>query len=467
MTERIKAVQQMFWALCAASLLLCVLGLPLGDDRITMSALNELRAFDTGFDRAALERALLSQATSQGMVALADITRGLGAPGLPKVSVATAAPAITPHTEVKLNTLGDVNALAAAGATIGIGSAKAEALAIALGWRLARRAPEPGADRYELQQIVLTRRACTDADLQREQTIANERLAALNARTASVAAKTALAQAEAFHEQRKKWKASWKAILSANQARLEALAVSTGAETALGQADARYATDAKLGEKLEASPNGDGTCVLATATLLARPSAARIELVLPTPIDQRRVSVPNLTGVDFPVLHAVSLWSVVEQRTAKDAIATLLRRFSWHYRYTQVGSIKLGGMTVLQFAPLLLLPLFLALIRRSGGVGATYNPFDRAAGEVLPTVGLGVGALNLVALVLLPLTGCVLCAVSLVGIDELPVVPVLCALGALGLGGRSHVALNELLELRDAVTRSHSHAPPPPDATAR
>jgi hypothetical protein len=457
----------MFWALCAASLLLCVLGLPLGDDRNSMSALNELRAFDTGFDRAALERALLSQASAQGMVALADIARGLGAPGLPKVSVAAAAPAITPRTEVQLNTLSDVNALAAAGATIGIGSPKAEALASALGWRLARRAPEAGADRYELQQIVLTDRACTSADLQREQTIADERLAAVNARNASVAAKTALAEAETLHEQRKKWKASRKAIQLANAARLEALAVSNSAVIALTQADARYAADAKLGEKLAAAPKGAGGCMLATATLLARPSAARIELILPTPIDQRRVTVPNLTGVDFPVLHAVSLWSVVEQQSAKDAIATLLSRFSWHYRYTQIGKIKLGGMTVLQFAPLLLLPLFSVLIRRSRGVGATYNPFDRTAGEVLPTVGLGVGALNLVALVLLPLTGCALCAVSLVGIDELPVVPVLCALSALGLGGRSHVALNELLELRDAVTLSHSHAPPPPDATAR
>jgi hypothetical protein len=74
---------------------------------------------------------------------------------------------------------------------------------------------------------------------------------------------------------------------------------------------------------------------------------------------------------------------------------------------------------------------------------------------------------NLFVLVVLPFAGCVLCTWSLLQVDQAPIVPVLCAIGALALGGNSHLALKELLELRDAITRSHSNPPPAPSAPVR
>jgi hypothetical protein len=454
----------MFWALCAASLTLCALGLPLGDDAATMQALNELQAFESGFDRGTLERALLSHASAQGMVQLADVTRTLGAQGLPRVSVAVGAPAIAPRTQIDLANLREVHALGLPGAALQLAAPRSDALALALGWRLSR---VPGAERYELQEIALTEKHCTQADLEHERKVERERMVALSARTTAVEAQRTLTQAEALHEQRRKWKASWKAISSANEKRLEALAASTAAQAAASAADQRYATDAKQAEIPSARGGGADDCVLASAKVRAQPSGTLLQLTLPTPIERRVVPVPQLTGVDFPVLQATGRWHEVEQSSAKDAIARLRQRFSWHYRYVELGKVKLGGMTVLQLAPLFLMPMFFGLIRRSRGVGATYNPFDRPMGETLPHVGLGLGAANLAALVVLPLMGCVLCTVSLIGVQQLPAVPVLCALGTLGLGAQSHVALRELLELREAVTRSHSHPPPAPGALAR
>jgi hypothetical protein len=119
---------------------------------------------------------------------------------------------------------------------------------------------------------------------------------------------------------------------------------------------------------------------------------------------------------------------------------------------------------VLQLAPLVLLPFFLGLMRRTRGVGALYNPFDRVSFDSLPRVGFGSGFLNLIVLVLLPLVACLLCAWSLIQLNEPPIVPALCAMACVGLGGICHMKVGELLELRDAITRSHSN--PPPAATA-
>ncbi|HMI93556.1 MAG TPA: hypothetical protein VK509_19420, partial [Polyangiales bacterium] len=235
---------------------------------------------------------------------------------------------------------------------------------------------------------------------------------------------------------------------------------------ALGSADRHYEELAKPAEQLQ--PSASETCALATASLRELPSGQSFELTLPAAIEQRGVAVGSLTGSDFPIAHASGLWDQLAKLSSKQAIAKLRGRFSWHYRYVEVApGVKLGGMTVLQLAPLALLPFFIALIRRSRGVGASYNPFDRPAGEVLPMVGFGLSALNLLVLLFLPLAGCALCTWSLIELEQLPVVPVLCVLGCVGLGGSSQFALGELLELREAVTRSHSNPPPAPSASAR
>jgi hypothetical protein len=467
-TERIKAVQRVFWMLLAVGAAVALIGIPVGDDGHTMAALDELSSFSAGFDRAALERVLLSHASVQGVVGLETVARAVDGRGVPKISVAAGAQPIAPRAVVALKTLAQVHALTAPSATIAIGSPKPESLAGALGWRLSRR---QGAERYELQSIALSDEPCTGADVRREQEVVRARETALRALTSANLAQKQHSQAEDVYDLRRKWKAPWKAILKANENRAKTQEALDEAQKQLSVAQQSYEGLAKQAEsfggngdaKAEATDASNASeCAVAAARLLERPSGTTLELRVPASIDRRQVAVPRITGADFPVIQAAGLFDELKNGTVAQAIEQLKKRFSWHYRYVELHGWKLGGMTVLQLAPLAFLPLFLALMRRSRGVGATYNPFDRPAVETLPSVGVGVDLLNLLVLVVLPLAGSMLCAWSLVQLEQPPVVPVLCALASLGLGGSCHLALKELLELRDAITRSHSNPPPAP-----
>jgi hypothetical protein len=467
----------MFWALLATGVIVALLGVPFGDDADTMDALAELTEFQRNFDRAKLESTLLAHASAQGVVRLADVAGAIGdtAPALrggaasgrrgAPVTAAASAPPIQPDAGIALATLGQIHALGRSGSMLEIGSLSAETLALSLGWRLSRRT---GAERFELQKVALAAGGCSDKDVEREREVAAARTELLQATSEADAAQKRYDDAEKLSEQRRKWKAPWKSILKADEKRAEARTALETAERTRAKNETRYETLAKPAEaKKRAAAKGarDGACALANATLRELPSGTTFTLQLPTPIVRRSVPVPPLTGVEFPVTRASGLWDEVEGSDTASALAQLRERFSWHYRYVEVSGVKVGGMTVLQLAPLALLPLFFGLIRRSRGVGALYNPFDRVSFEHLPSVGLGASPINLLVLVLLPLTACVLCAWSLIQVDQPPIVPALCALGCIGLGSLSHVALSELLELRDAITRSHSNPPPAPSAS--
>ena len=463
MKERIKAVQRVFYTLLIVDLVVIALGIPMRGDGATLDVLDEVSAFDAGFDRAQLEKTLLEHAQGQGLVTLASVATAAAADGVPPVKAADKAAPIAPRAELALATLGDVHAMTGKDASLPLGIPSAEGLGQALSWRLSRRS---GAQSFELQKVEVSKQGCTDADLQREREIDTARVERLRAQRDFDATTKTLEEAEQLYEARRKWKAPWKSIVKANEKRGEAVAAKNKAQRVLNGADERYEALAKQGEQLQASA-GDA-CALATASLREQPGGQSFQLTVPVAIEQRGVAVGSVSGADFPIAHASGLWDELAKLSPKQAIAKLRGRFSWHYRYVEVApGIKLGGMTVLQLAPLALLPFFFALIRRSRGVGATYNPFDRPPGETLPMVGFGLSALNLLVLLFLPLAGCALCTWSLIELEQLPIVPVLCVLGCVGLGGNSQLALGELLELREAVTRSHSNPPPAPSAPAR
>lgn len=453
----------MFWALLAIGLVVALIGLPLGDDAATMDALSELKAFQGSFDREGLERDLVSRASAQGEVQLAEVAGKVKGAGTPKLRAAQGAAPVKPDASLALASLAQINALGRAGSTLEIGTASADALAQGIGWRLSR---QPGASQFELTGIQLSRGGCSQADVDREREVVAAREAALSSASAAAVAVKRHEEAEQLAELRRKWKAPWKAILKADEKKRETLAARDQALATQQQNDQRYETLAKQAEAAASAgqAGGDRDCAIAIASVTGTPSGTATQLRLPTPIERRAVPVPPLSGVEFPTTHATGLWDAIADRSVADAIAHLQGRFTWHYRHVDVAGIPVGGMTVLQFAPLLLLPLFFALIRRSRGLSALYNPFDQPAVARLPSVGFGAGSLNLLVLVVLPLAACALCAWSLLEIDQPPVVPLLCGIASLALGGFSHVALHELLELRDAITRSHSNPPPAPSA---
>lgn len=468
MNERIKAVQRMFWALLAASVIVGLLGVPVGDDAATMQALVELSSFEEKFDRPALERALLDRASAQGQVPLDELARAVAGKAAPKLSAAESAEPLRPRAGIALAKLEQIHALGREQSALEIGTPSAEALAVALGWRLARR---DGAARHELLGVTLTNEPCKAEDLEREREVAAARAAVLAAQAEFDAAQKRHEGAERLYDLRRKWKAPWKAIARANEKRVEMLGAMETAEQQLKHEEKRHASlaqqaEARTGPKRKRREAAQQpVCLLALATLRELPSGENIELALPTPIERRTVRVPPLTGVEFPVTRAAGVWDELAGLSVEQAIAHLRERFTWHYRHVEVSGVKLGGMTVLQLAPLALLPFFFGLLRRSRGLSALYNPFDRPQVEHLSTVGLGAGPLNLLVLVALPFSACVLCAWSLLEIGRLPIIPVVSAMAVVGLGALSHTALKDLLDLRDAITRSHSNPPPAPSAS--
>ena len=122
--------------------------------------------------------------------------------------------------------------------------------------------------------------------------------------------------------------------------------------------------------------------------------------------------------------------------------------------------MRVGGPTVLQLAPLLLLAVLATLLRRTRIVRRSYNPFDVPAGQTLPLVGFGLAIFNIIPLIVLPVTASVLSAWSLIELDTFAAVPALSAVGAIALGSLCFNSLRELTNLRNEVTRAHSQLPP-------
>ncbi len=458
MKERIEAVSRMFWATVIAALVVIPIGIPIGDNRATMAALEELEGFRSGFPREKLEDSLLAHAAQQGLVQPARAAAKAGGKGVPALTVSSGAKPIQPRAALELATLASVEALNQPGATLEIASPDAASIGTALGWRLARR----GGSGYELVALELTRASAKPEEVAREQQAAKARLALIDANAALKQATAKHESATELWEARRKWKATWKAIGRANKKRLETREVMVKADAERDARRAAYDKLAKAAGAFEGHAPDGGDFGVVEAHLTQKPEGETLTLKLPVELKRRTVAVPHLENAGFPVAKDQGLWDAIKDGTPEQGIALLGERFSWHYAHVSVGSFKLGGMTLLQLAPLLPL-LFLGQIsRRTRGVGSTYNPFDRPNADDLPRVGLGNGVLNLLALVGLPLAGAVLCGWSLIQIGHLPVLPVLCVLAIVGIGGFAQSALGELMDLRDAIERSHSNPPPAP-----
>jgi hypothetical protein len=125
--------------------------------------------------------------------------------------------------------------------------------------------------------------------------------------------------------------------------------------------------------------------------------------------------------------------------------------------------MQIGGTAVLHALPCLLPLLLFAVLTRIRRVSVSYNPFGASVDIDLPKVGLGSRALELTALVILPLFAVVLTGIALWAVSQLPAVPILVGLACLGLGTYAFMELGTLQNLVEAVVRSHSNPPPEKD----
>jgi hypothetical protein len=456
--QRIQAVQRTFWLFCLLAAGAVVISAPMGNDGEVMGVLRELETFQSRFDRSALESGLLAHANAQGSLKLSAIASAMQGEGLPKLSSKSGQ--IAPRAGVAAATLGRVQALSQPGATLDVAMPEPEALALAIGWRLARR---DGTVSYELVGVELTNASATAKDVELEREVEAARVALREAEQAHAEAEEAHTRAEKLVEMRRKWKAPWKSQLKARERRNEALQTMRERADALDAARKRHAS---LADKALAfkggAPDPDADHAAARIELRTQPGGERIEMLAPTTLKRRNIAVPPLAGAELPVTRNSALWDELAALSLDDAIANVGQRFSWHYGGVDVAGFKVGGPTVLQLAPLLLLVILAALLRRTRVVRRSYNPFDVPAGETLPIVGFGWAMLNLVPLIVLPVAASVLSAWSLVQLDTLAALPALAGVGAIALGSLCFTSLRELTNLRNEVTRAHSQLPVAP-----
>lgn len=461
MKERVQGVQRAFWVLCATGVLVVLMGMPLAHDGETMRLHTELRAFAAGFDQGRIETDLLAHARAQGRVPLSAVSALVAGDGLPEL--VADGPALDPRSAVDLGDLGAVHALSRPGATLDIVAPEPESVAIALGWRLARRSEgHPGA-RWRLARLSLAEGGASADEIDRERKVAQARVALRRAVGAHEEAMRAHTAAEEVYTARRKWKAHWKAIAKADERRQETATELAGRTADLARARTQYEQLALASEGFAAgAPAGQDGLGVAVATVAADSGGQQVTLALPVSLVRRAVPVPSVRGAELPLLRGSALWPELAKGSGAHGIMRLERRFSWHYRHMRIGPFQIGGTTALQVAPLLFLAVLGMLLQRVRSVRRSYNPFDAPPDMVLPKVGFGPTALNFLPLVVLPLLACAVCTWSLVQLEQIVILPVLACVVSLVLGAWTFAALQALLNLRDAVRRTHSSIPGAP-----
>jgi hypothetical protein len=377
---------------------------------------------------------------------------------VPNVQAASGAAPLGPRAQLELGSLQAVHHLGSGSASVDMATVDAELLAASLGWRLARDAePVPA----KLLSAQLTDGGAGPEDVQRERDIVEARATLLKSRLDAEQTTRQYTAADELYRARVKWKAHWRSIANSDEKRKEAELAMQTAAAALEAAESRYTELTGAADAFK--PTGVASGEQGAVQVKLERGGKAETLLVPAKLALRPAPVPALTGTSFAATKAAGLWDQLEGGSAAQGIEAVRAMFTWHYRYVDLGGFKVGGMTLLTFAPLALLWLLLVLIRRSRSVSGSYNPFNRPASEELPGVGLGAAPLDLLALAGLPLASSVLCAWSLIAVRQVSAaLPILCGLGAIALGIWGHLELRELRSLREAIRRSHSQPPGAP-----
>jgi hypothetical protein len=457
MQARLSAVQSALFWLLAASLAATLLARPHPENRRYMDALEEVEAFQHGFDRERVTHSLLQVARDQAAQPLTALPSAVSGPKVPRLQIEKNAPALQPMAALELNTLADVHARAQPHGTLGIGVAELAPLGAALSWRLTRLAPGP----FTLQAVELARAEVGQADVDLEREAARLRLASLQAESGVEAATKKLEAAELTLERHRKWKLPWKVLVKSEEAR-RAAKTGLDQETEAARAAAtQYENAAKRALSPRPLTNASDLTIpsFALAQIKLTQGSGASTIAIPIAIEQRQVSIASLQGGEFAATRAAGLWDEVKNLDAAHASVAIRAHFNWHYRYVQLLGIKLGGMTVLQFVPCLLPLLLCLLVIRMRAVGGNYNPFGTTVNRALPRVGFRHRALECLVVVVLPFLAAASAAASLLLVRQVPALPVLTAIACLLLGGYAFTKLGELQSLVEDVARSHSNPP--------
>lgn len=452
----------MFWFLLGTSAVIAVLALPLNENRRLMAVLEELLRFQKGFDQKSLEQSLRQRATQQKTVSLTSVVEIFDGKQTPRIEVNSESRPIIPLANIDLGTLNAVNAFSDEKASVDVLVPDKKQLTASLEWRLARK---KGNEKFNLIDVTLEAGDVSVADVELEQKVATAHRSRGRAQSAWEEARETYDRLSKLHEMRLKWKAPWKVIQKTQEKVNEAKVEMEEKKTALDATTSEYEKLARKAEQFRLTktgsvePSRDGSYVIAVATLRGSSSSDPFRVQFPISADKLTVPVARLTGCDFSITKAAGLWDSLKEKNASEAIALIESRFSWHYHRIKIMGVGIGGMTLLQLSPIILVVLLLTLMRRIDKAQDSYNPYSAGGDWVLPIVGFNLTVMNFLAIVLLPTGACILCVWSLLLIKKGFLLPLICGLFTLVLGFFCHLRMDALRNLRNEVTRSHSIPP--------
>jgi hypothetical protein len=457
MEASLAAVQKKLAVLFIATLAVLLVSLPRPANRTLIGAFEELEQFRAAFDRTAIEEALRKQAAGQGLVPIAQVESAVPQPRMVKLKPGSSAGPISPLVMTSVTTLGQAAALGQQGSTLAIGVPDAKALGASLAWRLAR-SDKTGP--FVIKSVELVGAEVGPADLALEREVGELRVASLDARAALDAATRRLETVE----ERVKFqsKARSKYLGKSLEARSEA-------RVALEEKTATHAdTQARYDRQATSATRARTTVALAQVpeVALARVSVDAggepVVFDVPVPVARREVPVAPLAGADFTATRLAGLWDEVKDKDPGAAVAQVRSHFNWHMLAIPVGPLELSGSYVLQVVPLILpvlLYLLLGAIRRAA---TSYSPFSTKVPTKTPRIGLRNRFLELLVLMVLPLSAVAAAIAALMFVHRIPVLPGLAGIVCFSLGGYAFSELRDLREQTERIVHTHSLVPPEP-----
>jgi len=457
MEARLAAIKKGLLLLLAASLVLGVLARPAPENRLLVQALDELTAFRARFDREAAEQALLRQALSQGEVALQSLDAAFPNKQSPRLKVAEHAPAVRPLGVVSLATLSAVATHAQPNSTLRIGTLDVAPLAPSLTWRLARTKRN---GTFVLTSVELVPADVTHEDVAFEQTVAELRLASLDARAAleDATRKVDRLRYRLAKQNRRRSSSRFKTQLAYDDAKL---LVAQGTQI-------RIDTQRRYEAAVHRATRPRERVVLST---LPEAAIARVKLSyggeesvfeIPVALVPREVQLSPVSASSFAATRAASLWPAVQDGDAAAAIAVVEGRFNWHFHRISVFGTELSGTSVLQLMPCVLpclLWLLLVLLRRAE---TSYSPFATKVPDSPPSVGFDNRFIEFIAIFILPLSAVASAASALVIDGRLPIGPALTGFACVALGVYAFTKIQDLREQTVSIVRSQSMPPVAP-----
>lgn len=456
MQDGLRAVHTLFATVVISAVCVLPVCFPRLQDGRRIEALETLERLVTTFDAPAFEASVLAQAETGSAVSLKSLATRIQGPRVENVQAADLSPTLAKASPLGLRTLGDVAAAAAGGQQVTLTGPDTDAAAAAIRWRLARLDAPQDATLTMLEQVP---GSVTATQLDTERKVEASRVAVLEARRAANKARGRFTR---FRD-RAKWlikhRAARKNQRAAIEKRREAYFEKEEAKINMASSHEAYLKLSAAADGFRAGPErADSPGVVLTASLKSA-AGETLSFTFPVPSTKREIkSAAQPLPPDVDAMRKSPLWTELEPMDAEEARTHVQQDLSWHLSGWKLGPVRVGGVTLVQLVPLLLLFQLWRLNHRCERTVGNYDPFQHP-GTDLPLPGTGHPPLDAGLIAGLPALAGLLTAITLWRLSELAWLGILLALATASYAVLTYRTYDRLLGLRSGILRNSIRPP--------